>query len=211
MPGEMGASSDYWEELWLSAPEEFPLPLLDERTKLALSVAPPGSRVLDAGCGDGRLTARMAGNGAIVTGVDVSERALERARRRSDRVEFVKASPCGNLPFDDCSFDAVFCSEVLNQVVDTAHFLSELRRVLKPAGQIAITAPFCGAIKVVYTAVCRLERAYSPLSPVLRFYTKKSLRAVLAQFGFVEARLWTEGGLPFLRGSIFARARRGCL
>ena len=48
----------------------------------------------------------------------------------------------GTFPFPDASFDAVFCSQVLEHVFNPESFLSEIRRVLRPEGKLLLTVPF---------------------------------------------------------------------
>jgi SAM-dependent methyltransferase len=164
--------------------------------------------VLDLGCGDGRLTARLAETGARVTGVDRSRIALERAREAHPELELAAPSPDGGLPFADGWFDVVVCINVLEHVADTQRFLSELRRVLAPAGFLALAVPWHGTLKNVLIALGSFERHHDPLEPVLRFYTRRSLGRLLSEFGFEDVRLRGAGGVPLLRRTLLARARR---
>ncbi len=71
---------------------------------------PPGSRLLDVGCGSGQLAVIAARNGADATGIDIAENLVERARERA-RVEGLSArfyeGDAEELPFADGSFDVV--------------------------------------------------------------------------------------------------------
>src|SRR5205823_6359257 len=64
---------------------------LDQRWRRATvrAVVRPGDRVLDAACGTGDLAIAAAGTGATVTGLDFSERMLERAQRKAPDIEWV--------------------------------------------------------------------------------------------------------------------------
>jgi ubiquinone/menaquinone biosynthesis C-methylase UbiE len=167
------------------------------------------ARVLDLGCGDGAVTAELARNGARVTGVDVSEVAIERARAAHPQIEFETTASDGRLPFEDAAFDAVVCLNVLEHVADTQQFLSEARRVLVPTGLLGLTVPFHGVVKNVLVALRSFERHHDPLEPVLRFYTRRSLTSLLEQFGFERVQVTATGGLPYLRDILLARAWRG--
>ena len=70
------------------------------------AVVRPGDRVLDACCGTGDLALEAQRAGGSVTGVDFSERMLERARRKSGAIEWVRGDVLA-LPFPDGSFDSV--------------------------------------------------------------------------------------------------------
>jgi SAM-dependent methyltransferase len=103
-----------------------------------------GDRVLDVGCGVGRLMLRQARRGCRVTGLDLMRRDLLRARRLlatvSDRVELIEGD-AGRLPFAAGSFDFVTCTETLEHVVDYRLALREVARVLRPGGRAAVSVP----------------------------------------------------------------------
>jgi arsenite methyltransferase len=100
----------------------------------------PGARVLDVGCGTGRLTRwiaeRVAGN---VVGIDPLEDRIDVARSHAStaRFEIGRAEDLG--AFEDASFDAVCLSAVLHWVADKASALAEIRRVLRPGGLVGVT------------------------------------------------------------------------
>ncbi len=98
----------------------------------------PGDRVLDGCCGTGDLAvaALRAGSGEVV-GIDFSERMLERARRKSGDVKWVRGDLL-TLPFEDASFDAATVGFGVRNLDDLELGLSELRRVLRPGGRLAI-------------------------------------------------------------------------
>jgi ubiquinone/menaquinone biosynthesis C-methylase UbiE len=165
-------------------------------------------RVLDVGCGDGRISGELARTGALVTGVDRSATALERARSAHPELEFAQVRPDGRLPFGDSAFDAAVCLHVLEHVADTQLLLSEVRRVLAPGAVFAVAVPFHGRVKNLLIAVGSFERHCDPLEPVLRFYTGRSLGQVLSALAFEAIELQARGGAPLLRETLLARARR---
>jgi demethylmenaquinone methyltransferase / 2-methoxy-6-polyprenyl-1,4-benzoquinol methylase len=97
-----------------------------------------GDRVLDACCGTGDLALAdlKAGAGSVV-GLDFSPRMLERARRKSEAVEWLEGDMLA-LPFDDASFDAVTVGFGVRNVEDLEAGLRELRRVLRPGGRLGV-------------------------------------------------------------------------
>ena len=97
----------------------------------------PGDRVLDACCGTGDLALACAPAGGRVTGLDFSERMLERARRKAPQLEWVRGDVLA-LPFPDASFDAATVGFGLRNVSDMDRALTELRRVLRSGGRLAI-------------------------------------------------------------------------
>jgi demethylmenaquinone methyltransferase / 2-methoxy-6-polyprenyl-1,4-benzoquinol methylase len=112
---------------------------LDRRWRrlTARSVAMPGSRVLDACCGTGDLAIACAEEGAAVTGLDFSERMLERARRKAPELEWVSGDAL-DLPFEDGAFDGATVGFGVRNVADLDRGLRELRRVLRPGGRVGI-------------------------------------------------------------------------
>ena len=107
------------------------------RTLTARAVVRRGDSVLDACCGTGDLALADLAAGGRVVGVDFSERMLERARRKADAVEWVRADAQA-LPFADGSFDAATVGFGVRNLDDLEHGLRELRRVLRPGGRLAI-------------------------------------------------------------------------
>jgi demethylmenaquinone methyltransferase / 2-methoxy-6-polyprenyl-1,4-benzoquinol methylase len=98
----------------------------------------PGDRVLDACCGTGDLAlADLKAGAAEVVGLDFSERMLERARRKSDAVEWVEGDMLA-LPFEAESVDAVTVGFGVRNVEDLEAGLRELRRVLRPGGRLGV-------------------------------------------------------------------------
>ena len=113
---------------------------LDGRWRRATvaAVVSPGDRVLDAACGTGDLAIADRKAGAThVTGLDFSERMLERARRKAPELEWVQGDML-ELPFEDGSFDAATVGFGVRNVADLELALRELRRVLRPGGRLAI-------------------------------------------------------------------------
>ncbi len=96
-----------------------------------------GDRVLDAACGTGDLAiADLKAGAGTVTGLDFSERMLERARRKAP-LDWVQGDMLA-LPFEDASFDAATVGFGVRNVADLELALRELRRVLRPGGRLAI-------------------------------------------------------------------------
>jgi SAM-dependent methyltransferase len=100
--------------------------------KIAKKVPACGS-ILDIGAG----TAPVSPDLARTVVADLSEDAMRRVECAAKAVTSI-TSMC----FETASFDCILCSEVLEHIPDDAKAISELRRVLKPAGVLIITVPF---------------------------------------------------------------------
>ena len=87
-----------------------------------------------SGAVTGRWRARLAAQGALVTGVDPSPAAIERARAAHPEMNWALPAEDGRLPAPDASFDVVTCVNVLEHVADTQTLMSEVRRVLVSGG-----------------------------------------------------------------------------
>ncbi len=97
------------------------------------------SRVLDAGCGNGREAIRMArlNPGAEVVGIDLSDiEAAQNNARGLDNISFVKAD-LTEAPFPPASFDYILSFGVLHHTPDTRRSLESLLPLLSPGGELA--------------------------------------------------------------------------
>ena len=118
---------------------------LDRRWRrlTAEAVVRDGNEVLDACCGTGDLAVADERAGGDVTGLDFSERMLERARPKSPAVSWVRGDVLA-MPFRDASFDVVTVGFGIRNVEDLEAVLRELARVLRPDGRLGcleITRP----------------------------------------------------------------------
>lgn len=102
-----------------------------------------GQRVLDLGCGTGyaaRLAADIVGPGGSIVGLDISQKMIDVASRRTNALGFTQVSfqTCDitHLPFPDDSFDAATARFSLMFVPDVENTLSETHRVLKNGGRL---------------------------------------------------------------------------
>jgi len=185
-------SAEYDDEIWRLVPEE-PGPPAPHLVAFVQAL-PAVERALDLGCGDGRLGQSLHAKELVAA--DVSGVALERARRRLPAAELAQLEPDAPLPFDESSFDLVLCAETLEHVRDVQLLLSEVRRVLRPGGRLAVTTPAHGRLAGLDVLVRGFERRFDPLSPHVRFFTARSLARLLGGLGFdIVARRRRSGTL----------------
>ena len=102
---------------------------------------PEKAAVLDLACGTGDLTKALSEKGYQVTGLDISSEMMaigrEKCRYLSPKPNFVLGS-AEQIPFPDDTFDAVTIAFGLRNFDHRARCLAEIRRVLKPGGQLAV-------------------------------------------------------------------------
>jgi SAM-dependent methyltransferase len=100
-----------------------------------------GLRVLEIGCGLGTDGAQFSGAGANYTGVDLTEAAIELARKRFELFNLpgqFQTADAENLDFADNSFDLVYSHGVLHHTPDTERAVKEIYRVLRPGGRAVV-------------------------------------------------------------------------
>jgi len=146
--------------------------VLREVERLAI---PSGARILDAGCGSGRVLDALAQFGQV-TGVDLSSAAVAAASARGH--ERVSRAPIEELPFEDSRFHLVTCLDVIEHTDDDCGALRELLRVTRPGGHLLVTAP-------AYQA---LWSAHDVRNEHRRRYTRGGLRQVAASVGWELVR-----------------------
>jgi len=152
-----------------------------------------GDLVLDAGAGFGRHAFETARRGAHVVALDYAAGEVEGTRNTfaamvdageipADRYVAVMRGDATRLPFDDAVFDRVVTSEVLEHIQDDVAAISELVRVLKPGGVLAVTVPSWLPEKINWMLS---DEYHAPKSVGghVRIYSETELRAKLATAG----------------------------
>lgn len=105
-------------------------------------------KVLDLGCGNGRLFELFSGHNIDYTGIDFSEKLIEIAKQKYGN--YFRVSDILSLPFFDGNFDSVWSIAVLHHIPSVGlrkRVLSEIKRVLRPNGRVIVT---CWKIKSLF-------------------------------------------------------------
>jgi len=129
-----------------------------------LNISPPTEErlVLDAGCGTGKCSIPLAKLGFTVIGVDISEKAVEIARQKAREAELeieFTVKDLEALPFEDRTFDYVFCGGVLHHFPNLQKVETELYRVLKENGKFySYEANRSNPVTFVFFALAKLLR-----------------------------------------------------
>lgn len=105
----------------------------------------PAANVLDIGCADGTFTKVIfeKTKAENIVGIDVLKSSIDYVKRRFTRNKKMKfrVADAHNLPIQNSEFDAVFCLETLEHVVDPIKVIQEIYRVLKDGGYAVILVP----------------------------------------------------------------------
>ncbi len=144
-------------------------------------------RLLDVGCGPGRLLQELREQGWDVQGVDFSSTAVSRAQRVGLNV---RQGDLLTVGFDDNCFDVVLFSHSLEHVFDPVATLREARRILKPGGRLLLFLPNAGSAEAALFGQWWV--AWDPPRHLFHF-DKGSVTRLLdkAGFGIVEIRTGT--------------------
>jgi arsenite methyltransferase len=156
---------------------------------------PTGGVALDVGSGPGNVTAslaRAAGPGGLALGVDISEPMLERAvsAQAGPQVGFLRAD-AQKLPFRDETVDAAVSLAVLQLIPNPSATLTEMVRVLRPGGRMAVMVPTVGPA----AALLRLLPAGGA-----HFFGEDELGDTFESLGLVSVRTKTLGNIQWVRG-----------
>jgi methionine biosynthesis protein MetW len=178
----------------------------EDRLKKVLKILKTLSSVesfLDIGCGDGSLTIFLAQilNAHNVKAVEIAQEGVDKAREKG--IDCYKIDlDYDSLPFEDRTFDFVFCGEVIEHLFDPDHLIEEIYRVLKPGGRCIITTPNLGAwhnrllllmgyqpylvsVSLKHYAAGKLfEKSSSTGREHIRFFTLRALKCLLGTYNF---------------------------
>ena len=175
----------------------------------------PGEHILDLGCGDGALTARIGAAGAHVVGVDTSDDLLRAARERGIDARFMDGEA---LAFDT-AFDAVFSNAALHWMRDADAVIAGVKRALRPGGRFVAEfgghANVAACVTAMRAAADKFGRDPALAGPWF-FPTPERYRARLERAGFTVDRIGLvarptplptgiEGWLMTFRGPFFAQ------
>lgn len=141
--------------------------------------------ILDLGCGNGAIIGEMMkiNPDAEYIGIDTSYSKIEEARMNLPSATFHAIGDGEYYPLLQNSVDFIFCSEVIEHILDVGHAFSEMSRVLKPKGKVLITTPYHGVIKNILIALFNFEEHYNINGPHIRFFTQEALFSCMWEVG----------------------------
>jgi SAM-dependent methyltransferase len=165
------------------------------RAELDRLVLGPDPRILDAGCGSGRMLQELAAYGEV-SGIELDEDAAEMAAQRGWGE--VKVGRLEELPWDDATFDLITSLDVVEHTPDDRVALAELRRVSKPGGWLLVTVP----------AYQTLWSLHDVANHHFRRYNRTTLTRPARDAGWEVERMTFFNSLPLAPAAVVRLAQR---
>jgi 2-polyprenyl-3-methyl-5-hydroxy-6-metoxy-1,4-benzoquinol methylase len=201
----------YYEEYWHRGdPTPLKDPLTSTRVALLRKHLPKGDhRILDAGCGSGRLVTELAREGFEAIGFDISQHAVELAYERNRSARFFRHS-AEELPWpvEPSSQDLVVAFEVIEHLLRPRALIIGAHQALRPGGHIALSTPYHGLLKNVVISFFAFDHHFAPEGDHIRFFTDASLAQLLTSNGFAVERVRHFGRFAPLWAGVFVWARK---
>jgi len=167
----------------------------------------PGAHILDVGCGTGSAVLYFASMADVdrACGIDISGKMLEIARQRladslKGKVEFVQSSS-QSIPYGDNTFDHILCTNSFHHYADPLAALGEMKRVLKPGGELVIfeNAPDLSLYTWAWDRLLRVfERGH------VRYLPSKELGELIKEADFKDWQLRVLRNEFLTYGKLFA-------
>lgn len=168
--------------------------------------------IIDLGCGNGAMALRLMDLGYDAYGIDASASGIAIANQQRPGQFHVVDFSLGQLPnaLAGKRFDVALSTEVIEHLYDPRALLNMARSVLLPGGTLILTTPYHGYFKnLALAAAGRLDAHFTVLwdGGHIKFFSRRTLTALLNQDGFEVVDFCGAGRLPYLWKSMVLAAR----
>jgi len=188
------------------------LPALSaELNKIRPSLAQDELRLFDLGCGNGSVASALTQQGWQVSGVDPSASGIEAARKAYPNLNLQKGSAYDDLVSDYGRFPVVVSLEVVEHVYAPRDYAKTLFDLVETGGTAIISTPYHGYIKNLALALTgKMDSHFTALwdHGHIKFWSMKTLTALLEEAGFINIRFLRVGRIPVLAKSMIAIAEK---
>ena len=129
-----------------------------------------GDLILDLGCGTGQLTDEISKSGASVIGIDASEKMIEAAREKFNKIDFY-VKKATDFQFEE-PFDAIFSNAALHWVMESEKAVECMYNNLKEHGRLVLEFGGKGNVRIILDAVERIlmESGYPEKAKIKNWY-----------------------------------------
>jgi SAM-dependent methyltransferase len=149
--------------------------------------------ILDAGCGEAFFTPQLARRANRTRACDSSSNQVAINVDVHPSINFFVQDLTAPIAAESKSFDVVWSSDTLSQVINPALALNEFHRILKPDGKLLITVPYHGFSKNLFIALFKWEKHFDVTQPEVRFFTEKMIIQLVKRVGFREIQVESNG------------------
>jgi 2-polyprenyl-3-methyl-5-hydroxy-6-metoxy-1,4-benzoquinol methylase len=171
------------------------------------------ARLLDIGCGNGYVTAQLAGLGHDLVGIDVSEDGVAIARAAHPTIRFELASVYDERLTEMVGggIDGVLALEVIEHLYYPRRLFQASHRVLRAGGFLIVSTPYHGYLKnLAISVVNGWDRHFTVSADGghIKFFSKDSLARMAVECGFRNPRLIGVGRVPWIWKSMILIAEK---
>ncbi|HXG28761.1 MAG TPA: class I SAM-dependent methyltransferase [Nevskiales bacterium] len=202
------ASGYVWENAGLNASHAYLLPGLKNILE-GLEIPQEKRRLFDLGCGNGSVANELVRLGWEVAGVDPSEQGIAHANTHFPHITLRVGSAYDDLVAQYGTFPVVVSLEVVEHLYAPRRYAKTLYSLLDPGGVAIVSTPYHGYLKNLALAVTgRMDAHFTALwdHGHIKFWSIKTLRALLEEVGFRDIRFHRVGRIPPLAKSMIAVA-----
>ena len=176
-----------------------------------LSTASADMRLFEVGCGNGSVASAVTSRGWAVTGVDPSSQGIQHAQQVYLNISLFQGSAYDDLASQFGQFPVVLSLEVVEHVYDPRLYAATVFSLLESGGTAIISTPYHGYWKNLVMALSgKMDGHFTALwdHGHIKFWSIKTLSALLSEAGFVDIRFERVGRIPALAKSMIAIAQK---